>query len=72
MSGIEWSVERGVLTAVDNAASGYLEVNVFDTTGLLLKHESTEDCDISVPLEKGIYVVEIRTAKERKSIKVRI
>lgn len=72
LSGIEWSVGRGVLTAVDNAASGSLEVNVFDTTGRLLKHETTGDCEISVPLERGIYVVEIRTVKERKSIKVRI
>ena len=72
LSGIEWSVSGGVLTVVDNAASGSVEVNVFDPTGRLLKHDSTADSVISMPLEKGIYVVEIRTAKERKSIKVRI
>ena len=72
LSGIEWSVSGGVLTAVDNAASGFLEVNVFDPTGRILKHDSTPDSVISMPLVQGIYVVEIRTAKERKSIKVRI
>ena len=72
LSGIEWSVSGGVLTVVDNAASGSVEVNVFDPTGRLLKHDLTADSVISMPLEKGIYVVEIRTAKERKSIKVRI
>lgn len=72
MSGIEWSVNGGVLTAVDNASSGYLEVNVFDTLGRLVKRDVTDGSVISLALEPGIYVVEIRTAKEYKSIKIRI
>ncbi|MDE6696889.1 MAG: T9SS type A sorting domain-containing protein [Muribaculaceae bacterium] len=72
MSGIEWSVSGGIFSAVDNASSGSLEVNVFDTLGRLVKHDATSDSVISVPLTPGIYVVEIRTAKENESIKIRI
>ncbi|MDE6548044.1 MAG: hypothetical protein K2L22_03505 [Muribaculaceae bacterium] len=72
LSGIEWSVEGGVLTVVDNAASGTLEVNVFDTVGRFVNREATNADVLEMHLEHGIYVVDIRTAKECKSIKVRI
>lgn len=72
MSGIEWSVEGGVLKAVDNAASGSLEVNVYDTVGRIVKRDATDADVLEMTLGHGIYVVEIRTAKDSKSIKVRI
>lgn len=72
MSGIEWSVAGGVLTAVDNANTGMIEVNVYDTMGRLVKHAVAADKVIEVQLESGIYVVEISTAKERETAKIRI
>lgn len=72
MSGIEWSVNGGVLTAVDNAALGIIEVNVYDTMGRLVKHASVDDNTINVSLDSGIYVVEISTAKEHETAKIKI
>ncbi|MDE6638510.1 MAG: T9SS type A sorting domain-containing protein [Muribaculaceae bacterium] len=72
MSGIEWSVNGSVLTAIDNANSGILKVNVYDTMGRLINHASVDDNIINVTLESGIFVVEFTTANDRQTAKIRI
>lgn len=72
MSGIDWKVSGGVLTAVDYANTGHLQVNVYDTLGRLVKSATATDNIITLPLDSGIFVVEITTPKDRQTPKIQI
>lgn len=72
MSGIEWSVTGSVLTVTDLAASGKLEVNVYDTLGCQTAHSDTSADRLSLELPSGIYVVEMVTSKDRLTVKIRL
>ena len=72
LSGIEWKAVGGVLTVTDNAGSGLLEVTVSDTLGRIVSRMRNGARTLSIPLEKGVFVVEMRTAKEHKTAKIRI
>ena len=72
MSGIEWTVSGRVLTVTDLAASGVLEVNVYDTPGRRVAHAGTSGDSLTMELMPGIYVVEMATAKERLAAKIRL
>ena len=72
LSGIDLGVTGGVLTVTDNASSGLLEVTVYDTMGRVVDKAAGNTQTLSLPLGKGIYVVEMRSARERKTAKIRI
>lgn len=72
MSGIEWTLSGKMLTVTDLASSGSLEVSVYDTLGRRVSHAETADDRLSVELASGIYVVEMTTAKDRLTTKVRL
>ena len=72
LSGIEWKAAGGVLTVTDNAGSGLLEVTVSDTLGRIVSRKGNGARTLSIPLEKGVFVVEMRTAKEHNTAKIRI
>ncbi|MDE6296793.1 MAG: hypothetical protein K2L89_03020 [Muribaculaceae bacterium] len=71
IDGISWDVDGNILTVHDAGTTGMLDVTVCDTLGRVIFKGAGDDT-VSVPLEKGLFVVKMMNGEVEKSVKIRL
>lgn len=66
----KWRTDGNILSVTDSSSSEIFEVTVHDIAGCLLAKATSSDHSVSIPLDKGIYVVGMKNDKMEKRIKL--
>lgn len=72
-SKISWSASGDVLTVrSSDSECSHLSVRIIDYAGRVIAAQSTDGCEVSLPIASGVYVLEAETESERLCIQVKL